>query len=142
MSADPVAATRQILLNDSAVTALIGGATPRIFGEIDEDQAKVMPEACIVLKPSGGPRSPGGGFQHYGKQRVDVISYGASLYESYLVNLAAYDALKAAKRQISEGVLIHSIEAQSKGSTARDPEKQWPVTYSSYLVMYAETPVS
>lgn len=135
MSVDPVAAVRTILLADSAIAALVG---TRVSGEIEDDEAKNMPRANIVLSPSGGPGNPGGGYQQYGKTRLDVICYGANLYESWLVYLAAYGVLKAIQRAKAAGVLVHTAEVSSKGSAARDPVKQWPVTYSSWLVQASE----
>lgn len=133
---DPVAAIRSILLADTTVAALVGAEG--VVSEIDEDIAPAMPKQIIVLKPSGGPRSPGGGDQQFGAQRLDVICYAATLYDSWTVYLAAYGALKAIRRKKVNGVLIHGAAVESKGSTARDVLKQWPVTYSSWLVTAAE----
>jgi len=139
VSAHAPGAVRTLLLKNQAVAALVGES---IFGEIDEDQAKLMPATCIVLKPAGGPRSPGGGYQQFGKTRLDVDCYGSTLNESYLVYLAIYDALKGLTRQVVNGVLLHNAEVESKGSTARDPFKQWPVTFSSWLIAAAEIPAA
>jgi hypothetical protein len=134
---DPVAAIRALLLADADTHALVGDQG--VVDEIDEAIAPSMPKAIIVLKPSGGPGSPGGGYQQYGASRIDLICYGATLYESYHVYLAVYGMLKHLHRVVSQGVLIHSATPQSKGSTARDPLNQWPVTYSSWVVLAAET---
>jgi hypothetical protein len=136
VSVDPVEAVRFVLRADAALAKRV--ATRIMGGELPEADTKNMPRACIVLKPAGGPGGPGGGYQDYGKTRIDVICYGESIHESWLVYLAAYDVLKAIRRVKSAGVLVHSAEVSSKGSTARDPVKQWPVTYSSWLVLHSE----
>lgn len=135
MSVDPVAAVRALLLADAAVAARVG---TRITGEIVEAEAPNMPRQNIVLKPAGGPSEPGGGYQDYGKVRLDVICYGSTLNESWLLYLDTYAVLRAIRRVKSQSVLVHSAEVSSKGSTARDPVKQWPVTYSSWFVLASE----
>lgn len=135
----PVAAIRAILLADSDIEAIV---VDRVFDEIDEDEAKLMPRAAIVLQPSGGPSSPGGGFQQYGRQRIDVHCYGETLYESYMLSLTVYAVLKHLPRQVAAGALVYAATVQSKSSTARNPLNQWPVTYSSWLVTYAEIPAA
>jgi len=134
--ADPLAAVRALLEADAAVAAIVG--TRVSGGELPEAETKNMPRPNIVLKPAGGPGEPGGGYQDYGKTRIDVICYGSTLNDSWLLYLAAYTALKAISRVKSSGVLLHSAQVSSKGSTARDPVKQWPVTYSSWLVLASE----
>jgi hypothetical protein len=133
MTADVIPALKDILLADSTVSDLV---VKRIGMEVPEADAENMPVAAIVLKPSGGPGN--GGYQTTGKKRVDVICYGESLEDSWAVYLAAEAALNAIKRNVSQRVLVHSADVQAKGSTARDPVKKWPVTYSSWLVLASE----
>lgn len=135
-ASDPIAAIRSILLNDTPTAGLV---STRVYGgEIPDGQVEHMPEPAIVIKGAGGPENPGGGYQQFGKHRLDVVCYGASLNESWEVYLAAYAALKAIRRNVSEHVLVHSADVSAKGSTARDPVKLWPTTYSSWLVLIAE----
>lgn len=137
MSVDPIEAVRTFLLADASTAALV---ETRVFGqEIGRpDVRKLMPVAAIVLNGSGGPASPGGGFQEYGKERVDAFCYGATLNESRKVYLAAYSALKQLARQKINGVLVHSVTVASKGATALDPVTQWPLTLASFYVLAAE----
>lgn len=133
-AADPTSALRTLLLANGTVVALVGARVRAL--ELHADDAKTMPQACIVLKPAGGPG--GEAYQDYGRSRIDVICYGATLDESLDVYLAVYPALKSIQRAKVAGVLLHSAEVSSKSSTARDPVKEWPVTYSSWLVLAAE----
>lgn len=137
MTVDLMSALKAILLADSTVANLV---VKRVGMEVPEADAKNMPVAAIVLKPAGGPKD--GGYQTTGNQRVDVICYGESLAESWTVYLAVYTVLNAIERELSQGVLVHSADVQAKGATARDPLKQWPVTYSSWLVLASEVPAA
>lgn len=133
-AADPIGALRTLLLATGSITAVIGQRVRAL--ELHVDDAATMPQATIVLKPAGGPG--GEAYQDYGRTRVDVICYGATLDESLDVYLAVYPVLKSIQRAKVAGVLLHSASVSSKGATARDPLKEWPVTYSSWLVLAAE----
>lgn len=131
MSVDPITPLRTLLLADSAVAARVG---TRVYGGELEDDATAMPRANVVLKPAGGPGFPGDG-NDFGKIRIDVVCYAATLHEAWLLYLDVEAVLNGISRRKSDGVLLHSASVSSKGTTARDPEKQWPTTYSSWLVL-------
>lgn len=136
MSVDPIAAVRTVLLADTAVAALV---STRIYGgELPSGVNPLNVGGCIVLNAAGGPENPGGGYQQYGNTRLDVFCYGSTLNQSWAVYLAAYTVLKQMRRQVSEGVLLHSASVSSKGATTRDPLTQWPVTLSTFMVLAAE----
>lgn len=133
-AADPIAALRTLLLATGSVTALV---TDRVRAlRLHADDAKTMPVSLVLLKPAGGPG--GEAYQEYGKTRVDVICYGATEDDAYDLYLTVYPVLKAIQRTKVANVLLHECSVSSKGSTAIDPLKQWPVTYSSWLVLAAE----
>lgn len=135
-AADPLGALRAFLLADAGVVALVADRV-RCLALRDSDE-EAMPAAAIVLKPAGGPGSPGGGYQQFGKTRVDVTCYGRTLDESYDLYLTVMPLLKQLQRVKAQNVLLHSAELESKGSTALHPVTQWPTTYSSWLVTAAE----
>lgn len=135
-AADPIAALRTILLADPDLDTAVNGQV--YGGEIPEAESKSMPVAAVVLRPAGGPSTPGGGYQQFGKQRVDVVCYGHTLSESYAIDRLVYPILNAIQRQVADSVLVHSATCEAKAATARDPLKQWPTTYSSWLVLAAE----
>lgn len=137
MTVDPLAALRAVVVADATVSAL----TTHVFaGEIPEADNNLMPRASVVLSPSGGPGSSD--YLDFGASRVDVWCYGANLHEAYVVYLAVYQALKQMRRQkvplAGGNVLLHTADPLSKGSTGRDPEKQWPTCLSSWLVKASE----
>lgn len=134
---DPIPAIRDLLLADGAVSALV---STRVYdSEIPEDATGGMPEATIVLNAAGGTPYPGHARQHYGNTRVDVFAYAATLKTSRQLYFAVYGALKFSGPQTLKGVLLKSATVQSKGITGRDPERQWPLTLSSWLILAAET---
>jgi hypothetical protein len=136
-AADPLAALIAFLLTDSDVSGLVDA---RVYGvEVPGDDVtrKAMPQACIVAKPAGGP---GGreGLSEWGRSRIDLWCYGANQHEGWNVYLAAYGALKHLKRTVSADVLLHAAVCLSKGVPGIDPDTQWPVTLSSWLVTASE----
>lgn len=129
-TADPVDAVAQLLIADAAVQAIAGD---NVFsGELPAELNAQMPTAAIVLNPSGGPGRRS--YQQFGAKRIDVICYGPTVGQSWLLYLAAEGLLEAIERIVSQGVLLHSATCSSRGATAKDPVKEWPTTYSSWLV--------
>lgn len=134
---DTIPAIREVLLADGDVSALV---TDRVYdSEIPEAATGDMPQPVIVLNAAGGSAYPGSGFQRYGTGRIDVWAYGATLKQSRQLSLAVYGALKEMRAQTAAGVLLKSAIVQSKGVTVRDPERQWPLTLSSWLILAAES---
>lgn len=135
---DLIPAVRDLLLADGTISGLV---SDRVYdSEIPEGASGGMPQDAIVLNAAGGSAYPGSGRQHYGTTRVDVFAYGETLKKSRQLYLAVYAALKfMGAGQTREGVLLKSATVQSKGITGRDPERQWPLTLSSWLILAAET---
>lgn len=131
---DPVTALVTFLKADAPVAAL---ASTRVFGgELPRGQVAEMPRAAVVLKPAGGPG--GYGYIEFAKVRVDVDCYAATVRDAWTLHLAVRTALKQMRRNVTGGVLLHSADVSADGVTARDPDTDWPVTVSSYLVSVAE----
>lgn len=135
---DPIEALREFLLADAAVD---GRVDSRIFaGELPRGQTDAMPREAIVLRPGGGG-AIGNAYQAYGDVRIDVICYGATPHGSWLVYLDAHAALKDLKRKVFAETLLHWARPSAKGSTGRDPVKDWPLTLSSWQVLASEIKV-
>lgn len=132
---DALEALRALLLADSDVTALVVDRVRCLA--LHADDAPSMPRAAVVLKPAGGPKNAG--YMQHGKKRVDVTCYGTTLDESWDLYLAVEPVLASVERVVSQGVLLHSATETSKGASGIDPLKQWPTTYSTWLVLHAET---
>lgn len=134
---DLIPAVRDLLLADGTISGLV---SERVYdSEIPEGATGAMPQAAIVLNAAGGSAYPGHGPQRFGATRIDVFAYAATLKASRQLSLAVYAALKFSGPQTRKGVLLKSATVQSKGITGRDPERQWPLTLSSWLILAAET---
>ena len=134
---DPIAAVRAVLRADAAVAALVGD---RVYGgELPRAAVDAMPRTAVVVSGAGGPG--GGGYIDFAKVRLDVDCYGATPKEAWQLHLAVRTALKHLRRTVVKGVLLHSADVSADGSSGRDPDTDWPVTVSSYLLSVAEIAV-
>lgn len=133
---DPVAAVVAALKADADVADLAGG---RVFGgELPAREAKSMPRAAVVLKPAGGGLL-GAATADYGDQRLDVDCYAATPLSAWELYLAVYTALKALRRSVHAETLVHWAKPSTKGTLARDPDTDWPITVSSWQVLAGES---
>lgn len=133
-AADPLGALRAILLADADVNAITGGRVRCLA--LHQDDVAAMPLTAVVLKPAGGPGAAG--YQQFGKRRVDVTCYGATLDDSWDVYLTVQPVLHQLEQVVSQAVLLHSVTEESAGASGIDPFTQWPTTYSTWLVLAAD----
>lgn len=134
---DPIAAVLAVLKADADVAAL---AANRVFGgEVPRTEVEHMPRAAVVVSGAGGPG--GYAYMDFAKVRIDVDCYAATPRDAWLLHLAVRTKLKHLRRTHAKGVLIHSADVSADGSSGVDPETDWPVTVSSYLLSVAEIAV-
>lgn len=137
--ADPIKGLTTFLKADATIAALVAA---RVFGEeLPKSETASMPRKCIVVEPSG-PGSLGGGYQEYGDLRVDLRCYGETPYEARRLQRAAYGALKALRRKVHSGVLLHWAIRSGGPIGLRDPDTDWPFVFESYQVLVAEVEVA
>lgn len=129
---DPIPAVLRVLKNNSTVNTLTAS---RLYRD-ELPSATGMPRTAVVVKAAGGPG--GGAYLEYARVRVDVDCWASTPGDAVRLHLAVRTALKHMPRQVVDGVLLHSVEVSSDGISARDPDTDWPVTVSSYLVAVAE----
>ena len=135
---DVLAALRTVLLADPDVAAL---CSTRIFAaELPQAEAVNMPRKCVVIVFAGG-------FERMAtdpivRPRVDVFSYGATVFEAGQVDRAIYDALKALSRETVGEALIHSVALAGGPIMLRDGDAGWPVMVRSMSVSHDERAVS
>lgn len=135
---DPIDALVTFLKADAGVSALV---STRVFGgELPRSEVDDMPRAAVVLKPAGGPG--GRAYMKFAQPRIDVDCYAATIPDAWAVHLAVRTALKHMRRNVTGSVLLHSADVSSDGVTARDPDTDWPVAVSSYLLSVAEVTAS
>lgn len=124
---DPIGDIRNLLLADAGVTAI----TSLVYGgELPEEEAANMPQAAVVIAPSGGL----GRLKTMLTRtiRVDTTCYGATLHDSWNLHLAVREALETMSRPTGS---VKTIEMASEAANARDSVKQWPTCYASYTVL-------
>ncbi|KKM73941.1 hypothetical protein LCGC14_1405360 [marine sediment metagenome] len=136
MSVDITYGLKAFLLANEALTDLV---SERVFGlELPDSQASIMPIKSVVISPSGGPPLTGG-YAAVTAQTFDMFSYGENPYECQRVRSVVFDALKALRREVSVGVLIHWCEPAGGFANMRDPDTKWPINFQSFQAFYAET---
>lgn len=134
---DPIEAVLEVLKSDADVAAL---AADRVSGgELPRGLVASMPQAAVVVAPAGGPGRRG--YMDFAQVRVDVDCYGATPKDAWMLHLAVRTALKHMQRTVVNGVLLHSADVTADGASGRDPDTDWPVTVSSYLLSVAEIAV-
>jgi len=120
---------------EAVVTYLQDVTAATVFGgELDRREAKTMPRQVVVVKPAGGGLLGASG-QPFGDQRVDVDCYGETPRDSWLLHLAIEDALLSLSRRVYGSTLLHWAKPSARGTLARDPDTDWPISVSSYQVL-------
>lgn len=132
----PIKAIRAHLLDSMGVTDI---CDERVFGvEIPEDMNDGMPTPTVVVTRSGGLDVIGQGYQDYGDIRVDVRCYGATPFAAEQLHLEVYAAMKHMRRTTYEGCVLHWARSSGGALNLRDPDTDWPFTFSSWQVLVGE----
>lgn len=137
----PIRAVAAYLRATAGVSAL---ASTRVFiEELPQDENVQMPRAVVVISSAGGGLM--GHAQKFGDRRIDVLCYGATPAKSRELHDEVRAALKLLLREkISDtnttSVLLHWARISADGTTARDPDTDWPVTGSSWQVLASDIP--
>ena len=135
---DPIGALVAYLKVDTAVATL---ASTRIYGaELPKSEIENAsnPRAIVVVKQAGGGML-GLAYQQYGDIRADVACYGSTPFNASALYGAVYDALKELRREVYASTLLHWAQSSARGTQGRDPDLDWPVVFSSWQVLAAET---
>ena len=135
MSENIIAALRVVLLADETLNSLVGA---RVFGlELPPAEAAFMPRQCVVLRPSGGVAFQPGSYIEHAYQRIDVFSYGETMFEADAVRDAASTVLRTLRRGRTGGTLIHWVQSAGGWASQRDADADWPVSFQSFQAFYA-----
>ncbi len=132
--ANPLTALRAHLLSDAGILALAG---VRVYaGELPKADATLMPRYALVASLAGG----GGPASDVPIMRVtiDVTCYGATGLQATTLYLAAREALRTLRRELVSESLLHSAVELSGPLELRDPDTEWPFTFSSWRVVAGE----
>lgn len=129
---DYVAGLIASLRSDETLQALV---EDRVYGlELDRQTAVTndMPRMSLVVRVSGGP-----GFNSYAPlttRRIDLWAYGPTPERALAVANAADVVMSAIKNTTSAGVKFDGALDESGPRNFREPETEWPVCVSSWLV--------
>lgn len=140
MPADPVGAIVAILLADADVAAIVGA---RGFGgELPASETPSMPRACFVVRASGGASLTAGSYAKHDALRVDLFTFGETPGAAgSLADLCSL-RLRAVRRQVAAGTLVHSIKNAGGYSSGREPLTDWPRAFRSFQIYHALVSVS
>lgn len=131
---DPVATVIAFLKADSAVSALAG---TNVYGmEVPRDAVPAQPEYLIVVRSVGGHAARD--YLPISRVMFDIFSYGNSLYRASQLDLAVYAALKAIRRVVADGSLIHNAEVNAGAISLRDPGTNWPYMVRGALITLSD----
>lgn len=127
------------LLATSAVTALVGGGTPRISGKRQDAWDLKTQAAIVVYGPRGGP---GDGFPAQGlaTERLDVTCYAPNGRDAKILAETALEALIPLQGTRGSFMLAHTkvtnIQAEGGRIALVDPETGWNYVVVPVLVTY------
>lgn len=133
--ADHMIAIRDFLKSDAGVAAIVSA---RVYaGELPRSEVQSMPKGVVVVNPAGGGLL-GREYQVYADQRVDIDCYGATPYESWKLYRAVRKALKNMQQHVRSQTLLFWAKSSSEGTSTRDPITDWPITISSWQILFSE----
>lgn len=137
---DVIAALVAFLKDDPGINIVTAG---RISGgELPPSVTNLMPTKTIVVKDAGGLESIGQAYQEYGDKRYDIICYGTTPKTAKDVYRNVYPAMKNLRREVHLQTLLHWAKQAGGPMPLRDPDTDWPSTFSSWQVLAAEVTVS
>ena len=138
---DRISALVVYLREQTPLTELVGN---RVYGtELPrpEISGKLGPRGNVIVREAGGAGQIGKGFQNYGDSRIDVLCYGATPAQARQVSRRVHPILDDLHRITREDCLIHWCRQITAPLSLRDPDIDWPYSFSSWQVLAAEIPV-
>lgn len=128
----------------SELTALVGGASPRISARLQD--AWAMPTGAVLLRKVGGP-NPGDEYMMGRKAtRIDVFCYGSTGYEADRV-WGKVDPILVPEQGSGRsacfrlnGVRVDDIVPESDAISTIEQQTNWPRVSASYIVRWWSLP--
>lgn len=133
---DPLAALIRFLKTDTDTTAM----TTRIFGgELPDSEVAGMPAACVVLRTTGGSLLPiANSYVPVNDVRIDAYAYGATPLQSFRLYRCLAGALKQMTSNTQGRTLLYWARPAGGPISLREQATEWPVTLSTWQVMFSE----
>lgn len=138
---DPIGAACAVLGEGAALGELVDG---RIYGgSLPANRAEWMPQKAVVVQAAGSGTN-GDTDDTLAREviRVDVVAWGKTERDAFLVSEAAHHAAKYARRGVRGNVLVHSFIRQAGPIQFRDPDTDWPAVVRTYLFTYGDAPAA
>lgn len=133
---DPIPALIAYLKTDSDLQALAG---TRIFGgELPDAENASMPRSSVVLRHAGSPNVYGTAYQEFGDTRIEIRTYGATVYKGTELARIVAGRLKNMRRNVQAGTILHWATSSGGMMQLRDPDAEWPFTLTTWQVLAAE----
>lgn len=145
MSADILAAVRQMLLDDIGISDLV---SDRIYGgSLPRSEVASMPRKNIVLSRGGSVPSAGTASHiKVQRMRLDIRCYGEDGYEAGVVHRAVESFMKAITPQTVDltdhRVLVHNAIESVGGVDLVDPDTDWPSVVCVWGVHASEVEIA
>lgn len=138
---NPYTALRRFLLSDPSVYATAGG---RVFVvELPDKEIASMPRSCVIIRGTGGGQMPAStGYLEVGDIRIDIACYGETPLAAFELNLAVRGALKQMRRNVQAATVLHWAQPAGGPNTEREPDTEWPLTLSTWQVLWSERGVT
>lgn len=138
--ADIVTAIVELLKADAGIAVDAGAHV--YGGELAPSLAATMPRHAIVVQASGGvPFAPASTVDAEA-QRLDIICYGATPHDAFVLRTAVKRAMRGATRRVVANVLIHWVQSAGGYRSNRDRDGAWPYALQSYQALFASDEVA
>lgn len=134
-AADPTLAIAAYLKDQEPVWE---AAEERIFRpELPEGEDKLMPRACILVRPAGGGAMSARDFLPLIDSRLDLICYGSTRLQAENIAREVAAALKDLRGSSWEGIPVRWARVSAQPASAIDPNTNWPFALVSTQVYHA-----
>ena len=131
---DPLPVVRAYLAADADLDTASDG---RIYiGGVPTAQVKQMPRCCIILSDAGGNLAAGQDPEE--RIRVQCRVYHETMYEARNTAFQVRARLRALNGYKYSGSAILTAAPSGGPNTRVEPDTHWPVSISTYVIMYPE----
>ena len=139
VAADPCAAICAYLAATLSDLLAQGPSGPAVFRpSLPQAQDRLMPQACIVVRPAGGYKLYGVGALPVADPVLDLTCYGAVSQQSYELTLAAARVLRALRMSVWEQTKLFWCRIAGGPIPLPDNQTLWPACWLGVQVMHAE----
>jgi len=134
---DPVAAVIRFLKLDADTTDM---ASTHIYGgELPDADVESMPRACVVIRMTGGGLLPiSSSYVEVNDVRLDAYCYGSTPLQSFRLYRCLAGALKQMTSNTQGRTRLYWAKPAGGPLSLREADTEWPVTLSTWQVMWSE----